>query len=263
MKHLIFGLALLATGAAAAEPDVSPLQGAEVVLLGEVHDNPGHHQMQAAAVAALKPRALVFEMLTAEQAARVGEERGDAEAMARELGWAASGWPDFSMYHPIFTAAPEAQVYGAALPREAARAALREGVAASFGENAELYGLTFKLPEDVQKAREAEQAAAHCDALPAELLPGMVDLQRLRDAMLARAAIEALDATGGPVVVITGNGHARRDGGVPEVLTRVRNALKVVSVGQAEGDRIEGEYDLVWPGPLVKRRDPCETLREG
>jgi hypothetical protein len=25
-------------------------------------------------------------------------------------------WPDFSMYHPIFTAAPEAAIYGALVP---------------------------------------------------------------------------------------------------------------------------------------------------
>ena len=36
-----------------------------------------------------------------------------------------------------------------------------------------------------QAAREAEQMAAHCDALPEDILPGFVEAQRLRDAALA------------------------------------------------------------------------------
>lgn len=262
MRGLLFAITLVSAHAAAASPDFAPLSRADIVILGEVHDNPGHHQLQAQAVAALRPVAMVFEMLTAEQASTIRDDlRSDPEHLAEV--WSNSGWPDFAMYSPILTAAPEAQVFGAALPREAARAALSSGIAASFGPEAEAYGLTVPLPESVQAARLVEQAEAHCNALPEELLPGMVDLQRLRDAMLARAALAALDARGGPVVVITGNGHARRDGGVPEVLAHLRPEVQVLTVGQAEGDRIEGTYDLVWPGPFVKRRDPCEALRGG
>ena len=102
----------VAAGMAAAEP-FSPeailRSGAEVVILGEIHDNPAHHANQAAAVAAMQPTAIVFEMLTPEQAAWVTpENRGDAAALGEALGWDGSGWPDFSMYHPIFTAAPGA-----------------------------------------------------------------------------------------------------------------------------------------------------------
>ena len=55
--------------AEALEPEDLPR--ADVVLLGEVHDNPAHHAFQAEAVAYLAPRALVFEMLTPAQAALV------------------------------------------------------------------------------------------------------------------------------------------------------------------------------------------------
>lgn len=62
----------------------------------------------------------------------------------------------------------------------------------------------------------------------------MVDIQRLRDAMLADAALEAVTQTGGPVIVITGTGHARNDWGAPYMLTQAQPDLRVLSVGQFE-----------------------------
>lgn len=251
--RLALGLCLAALPAAAQD----------IVILGEVHDNPAHHAEQAARVAALKPRALVFEMLTPDQAARLTPDLiADPEAMAEALGWASSGWPDFAMYHPIFAAAPEAAIFGALVPREAARAVLEGGLAESFGDGADAYGLTEPLPEAEQAAREALQLAAHCDALPEEMLPGMVAVQRLRDAVLARAVIRAMEETGGPVAVITGNGHARRDWGVPSYLARVAPDLEVFVLGQTEeGAPLQGGFDEVVSAPAVARPDPCAAFR--
>lgn len=240
-----------------------PLAAQDVAILGEVHDNPAHHAEQAAQVSRLQPAAIVFEMLTEEQAARVTPElRADAEALAEALDWAESGWPDFTMYHPIFTAAPEAAIYGALVPRDAARAVFDTGPAEAFGPEAARYGLDRDLDPAEQTTREAMQMAAHCDALPEEMLPGMVAVQRLRDAMLARAVIRALEETGGPVAVITGNGHARRDWGVPAVLAEVAPDLDVWVLGQTEDGRpLEGGFDAVKSAPKVERPDPCAAFQ--
>ncbi len=240
-----------------------PVAAQDVVILGEVHDNPAHHAEQARRVAALVPRALVFEMLTPEQAARVTPGLiADAEAMEEALGWAESGWPDFSMYHPIFAAAPEAAVYGAQVPRDVARAVIETGMAEAFGPDAAAYGLTEPLSDAEQAAREAMQRDAHCNALPEEMLPGMVAVQRLRDAVLARAVVRAMDETGGPVAVITGNGHARRDRGVPVYLGRVAPDLEVYALGQTEdGAPLAGGFDEVISAPAVDRPDPCAAFR--
>jgi len=240
-----------------------PVAAQDVAILGEVHDNPAHHTEQAAQVARLQPAAIVFEMLTEEQAARVTPElRGDAEALADALDWDESGWPDFSMYHPIFTAAPDAEIYGAAVPRDAARAVFDTGPAEAFGPEAARYGLDRDLDPVEQTTREAMQMAAHCDALPEEMLPGMVAVQRLRDAMLARAVVQAVDETGGPVAVITGNGHARRDWGVPAVLAEVAPDLDIWVLGQTEEDRpLEGGFDVIKSAPKVERPDPCAAFQ--
>jgi len=66
-------LAVLPARAEAIRPDALDALpgGARIVFLGEVHDNPHHHRNQARAVAATGPAALVFEMLSPAQAARV------------------------------------------------------------------------------------------------------------------------------------------------------------------------------------------------
>ncbi|MBO9466923.1 ChaN family lipoprotein [Tropicibacter sp. R15_0] len=242
----------------------APLAAQDVVFLGETHDNPGHHVQQAKRVAALSPKALVFEMLTEAKASRITPElRADQKAMRDALEWDRSGWPNFSMYYPIFAAAPEAAIFGAAVPRDDVRRLMSEPVEAVFGADAEGFGLTKSLPEEQQAEREAMQMAAHCDALPAEMLPMMVNMQRLRDAALARAVLGAFEQTGGPVAVITGNGHARKDWGAPAILALAAPELDLFSLGQGEegAGAPEGGFDEIVFSPPAKREDPCNAFK--
>jgi uncharacterized iron-regulated protein len=261
-------LAILAAGPALAVESppqaldrVATFAGADVVILGELHDNPTHHAHQARAVATLAPKALVFEMLTPEAASKMPDTLPDAATLGQIFGWEAAGWPDFSMYYPIFAAAPTARVYGAEVPRTEARRAIKDGPIAVFGPEAAAYGLTDPLPPDDQSAREAEQAKAHCDALPPDLLPAMVDVQRLRDAALARAVVQAMADTGGPVAVITGNGHARRDQGLAQPLARVAPDLSVLAIAQFEEKAPAAPpFDLWLLTPTIPRDDPCAAF---
>ena len=260
MKYLIPALALLGAPAFAEEitPDrIATLPPVEVVFLGELHDNPWHHETQAQAVEALKPAAVVFEMLTADQAARVTPDLlADPAALEQALGWGESGWPDFSMYFPIFNAAGDAAIYGVQVPRDAVRAAIMGGdIVESFGEGADQFGLTGPLEENEQAAREEEQFAAHCDALPREMLPGMVLGQRLRDATMAREISRALEETGGPVVVITGNGHARKDWGAPRLLAPAIQQRSIAQFEVVPEDHRPFDHWIVTPE--AEREDPC------
>ncbi|MEM7091260.1 MAG: ChaN family lipoprotein [Pseudomonadota bacterium] len=262
---VLTGLAFLSGASHASEkiPQIvlDAMSGMDVVILGEVHDNPNHHQIQAAAVSALAPRAVVWEMLTKENAAKINRQIvSDPAELASVLRWAESGWPPFSMYLPIFEAATDARSYGALVPRAAARRALETGAAAAFGAEADRFGLNSPLPPDEQAAREADQHAAHCEAMPIEMMPQMVEIQRLRDAVLARATLDALEDTGGPVFVITGNGHARMDRGVPVMLKRMVPGLRLYVLGQSEDGVIAGEFDGVIDSPAPDREDPCAAF---
>jgi len=260
----VFAVSTAPVGAVSLSQDAfDRLTSADIALLGEFHDNPTHHVTQADLVEKIAPAALVFEMLSPDQAARVTPDlRDDSEALAAALNWAESGWPDFAMYHPIFMAAPDAVIFGAAVPRAAARSAMEVGISASFGPGAALYGLEAPLDPVEQSDRERLQFEAHCDALPEHLLPAMVDIQRLRDARLAEAAVAALEQTGGPVVIITGNGHARTDWGAPRFLRRVAPNATVFALGQTEdGGDLPGRFDAVLDAPSVDRPDPCAAFR--
>ncbi|TCL08601.1 putative iron-regulated protein [Shimia isoporae] len=241
--------------------ELTDLPSAQVVFLGEVHDNPHHHDNQAVALAALRPAAVVFEMLTPDAAQKVTPELMNDESGLREaLDWDNSGWPDFAMYFPVFSASAGAAIFGAQVPRSSARDAVMGGdVASAFGDRAGEFGLLDALPSEQQTEREAKQMAAHCDALPAEMLPGMVLAQRLRDATLARAAVEALEATGGPVAVVTGNGHARTDWGASALIGK---NVSVLSIGQFEAaPDASVPYDFWLVTEAAEREDPCAAFR--
>ncbi len=212
----------------------------------------------------MQPAALVFEMLTPALALRAQDlSDADAASLDSALEWTARGWPEFGMYHPIFLAAPGAAIFGGDLPGAKVRQALAEGAMAAMGPGGALFGLDEPLPPGEQAAREADQQDAHCGAMPADMLPGMVEAQRLRDAALARAVLAALAETGGPVAVITGNGHARRDRGVPVALLAAAPDLDVVSVGQFESAPApDAPFDHLALAPApADRGDPCDAFR--
>lgn len=235
----------------------TPLTAQDVVVLGETHDNPGHHIRQAGELVALSPRAVVFEMLTSDQAARIESRTPDAIRAA--TGWDDSGWPEFPLYAPVFAALGEAQIFGGGLDRALVRQAITDGAAAVLDDPR--FDLS-DLPEEEQATREAEQQEAHCNALPEEMLPGMVEAQRLRDAALTRAVLTAIDETGGPVALITGNGHARKDRAVPLMLARVAPDLVVDVLGQFEEMPEEGApFDRWAISPAPEREDPCAAFQ--
>ncbi len=267
--HAIIGaFALIAGyGASSALADTASVVRAaeafDVVILGEVHDNPNHHATQAELLDRLAPRAVVFEMLSPEEAGGLTPEvAASPEVLRQYLDWDNSGWPDLTFNAPLFQYASTRAAFGAEVPRDEARLAFQNGAAAVFGSDAARFGLTSALPEDEQTAREAEQLAAHCDVLPVEILPGFVAAQRLRDAHLARAVLQALATSGAPVVVITGNGHARTDWGIPAVLAVAAPEVRVFSLGQVEGERPDtAPFDAVLAAPAPARDDPCAAFQ--
>lgn len=238
-----------------------------IVILGEVHDNPAHHDNQARVVSALQPEALVLEMVPQEREALVNELRAEGaerEEIADALKWSESGWPDFDFYAQILEAAPEARIFGGGQPSSDVRRAMVEGAAGPFGPDAAIYGLDQPLEPEEQAHREAMMADAHCDAVPGEVLSGMVEAQRFRDAGLADAALWARTMTGGgQVVVITGNAHADLVRGMPEALRVADPGADVIALGQLEAEPAEEDeapFDFVIVTEAPEREDPCAVF---
>ena len=247
------------------------LRGADVIVVGEVHDNPIHHLVQADLLRRLRPAAVAFEMLTPDAAADVRAHLaggGDAMGISDVAGWQNSGWPDWRIYAPVFQAAAGAYIEGGAVPRPALMAAIRSGQTRISDPGLAAW-LSRPLPAPLQQAAEKQMIAAHCGKLPEQAAPGMVRAQRLRDASFAAAVLRARQAALGPVILITGSGHARRDRGVPAALARAAPDLRVISVGQVESDNLRDglpteKYQMLYDHTVVTqpitRPDPCTVF---
>ena len=265
----------MATGARMTSAElVRALRQADYVILGEVHDNPEHHRRQARLTERIAPAGLAFEMIPegSEEGIHVFLEQGGARSeIGPAIGWERLGWPDWQMYAPIFTAAPQAYLAGGAVPRTDLRKAVRDGAAAAFGAGAWDYGLSETLGPEIEAEMVQEMITAHCGRLPPAMAPGMVESQRLRDASFAHALRRAAKVGGGRAVLITGNGHARTDRGVPAALAVAEPTARVLALGQIEvedertdladyGGKEGLPYDFVWFSPRAEREDPCAAF---
>ncbi len=260
IKQAIWATAFLYATAAASDiapdgsaiisqPMIARMAAADVVFLGEIHDNALHHQGQAKIIAALKPEVVVFEMLSSTQAALVNEiGTENLDTLGQRIGWEAAGWPDFNIYAPIFAALDTAQVVGAA---------------AVFGAGAAGFGLTQAVPQPQLERRMQMQFDAHCAAMPMDMMGGMVEAQRLRDAYFADASLKALKTYGAPIVVIVGNGHARRDWGVPAMIALAATDVTTIAVGFVEVPSLDDDprFDITLATARALRGDPCDAFR--
>jgi uncharacterized iron-regulated protein len=247
------------------------------VLLGETHDNPDHHALQARLLGAIlaegRRPALGFEMLDPEQQAAVDAVlEGPAPspaALAAAVGWDRSGWPAFAFYAPIFQLGLDAKlpVVAANLSRPAAREIIHGGAEAIPPEVRALLERAGPLSPEDERALREEMAALHCGQLPEHLLGPMVLSQRARDAQLARAL--AGRATPDGAVLVTGAEHAREDRGAGAFLALTgATPDEVVSVAFREVDPAERKppagplpWDFVVFTPGVDRGDPCAGMR--
>jgi uncharacterized iron-regulated protein len=248
---------------------VAALRNARIVVLGEVHDNAVHHARQARLVRRLRPGGIAFEMVpsASEEGIQVFlAQGGSRRGIGPAIGWDRLGWPDWALYAPIFAAAPDAYVAGGGVQRSALRIAINTTAAVAYGAGAADFGLDRPVDPVVRAEIEDEMIAAHCNKLPREAAAGMVEAQRLRDARFAAATLRASLEGRGSAVLITGNGHARTDRGVPAYLRQILPSETVLSVGMVElvpgADAVSAAkglpFDYVWFSDPAERADPCE-----
>lgn len=240
-------------------------------LIGEAHDNPVHHEIQLAVLDALGESGLrpvvAFEQLDREHDAALQKALADRNRTAETLAEAARfnrkawRWP---YYRPLIEAAlrHDMPVRAANLSRADARRVVQLG-AGTF----ERPSMWTELHERVLREGIVE---GHCRRLPDVAVPGMAAAQRARDATLARALLDP-----GPdgAVLFAGNGHVRRDLGVPLHLRQARPGEPILSLGLLEVEAGQTDprhyarpsaagipYDYVWLTARADRDDPCKAL---
>jgi uncharacterized iron-regulated protein len=233
----------------------APAGTAEVLLLGEQHDQSDHQRQIGEQVQALVDQdrlgALVLEMADAGRDTAALTRIASEESVKAALAWDDDGW-QWRRYGPIVMRAVRAgiPVIGGNVSRRDLRGAMAQ---------AELDG---QVPESARaRLREAVEQG-HCGLLPAAQLPAMARMQIARDRRLAETTLAARrTARGGQVVVLhAGAQHVATDRGVP---------LHLVALGVPPAQMHSvafGDVDL----PVDERRpalyepqpDPCDELRE-
>ncbi len=272
---------------------------ARFALLGEVHDNADHHLWQAWAIRTISklrgsrivegaPQIdiIAMEMVRTDQLPALDKFYGrevivprprKPRDFARMLKWSKSGWPDFKIYAPIIKQALHEQIaiVPASVSREFTRRLSKDGAAALA--DGELTRLTLGSPLDQQlgDALATEIRDSHCGMIPDQAIPRMSFIQRFRDATMADTLLSVAEGKGG--ILIAGNGHTRRDRGVPWYLEKrgvpAGEIVSLAIVEVSEGETNPESYserasagtltaDFVVFTPRHDRPDPCEEMRK-
>ncbi len=253
------------------------LARARFVLLGEVHDNAEHHRLRRDLLAGLvrdgRRPAIAMEQFDREhQPALERVQNGPAPTpeLLKTAGYFNSqGWT-WDYYEPIIRLALDHRlpIIAANMTRTDAVRVSTEGTTAVFGEAAvSAFGLDQPLPDAALQTLDQVIEDGHCGQAPPDILPGMVAAQRARDAVMA----DTLQAHA-PAVLIAGNGHVRRDFGVPHYLAhypmgddvRVVGFIEVDADQPAPNDYVSAglpEYDYIAFTPGTERPDPCKDIR--
>lgn len=252
----------------------------DVLILGEAHDNPHHHRLRTTL---LKANAIAMEHVRADQQPgldafnaldRDTEGGATVADFTAKLDWAKSGWAKYP-FDPLLAAVVAARVpvYAGDPPRDLLRKVAQVGLEALPGPERARLQLDRPLGAALEAAAASEIETAHCGKLPKAAIPRMALAQRYRDAHLADATLRAA-AAHGSAVLLTGNGHARTDRGVPWYIRARAPATKVVSVVLAEVEERRGDpetyvprdpdgrpaADFVILTPTIDREDPCKAF---
>ena len=264
---------------------VNAVADADVVLIGETHDNPDHHKLQAWLISQLahkgKHPGVVMEMIGADKAETLASyqvaSNATADGVGSTLDWNNSGWPDWAIYRPIVDAALGAGY--TILPGDASKAQIREvgerGLRALPDAEIDRLGVGRVLPAKLSAALVEDLKVSHCNQLQDTDVAKMTEVQRFRDAVLADNVLKAVQKSGG-AVLIAGDGHVRSDRGVPYYLHARAPGLKVVSILLKEvetgvenpADAVPRDPDgkpaanFVWFTARSDRVDQCDALRQ-
>ena len=262
---------------------VNRLARARFVLLGENHDNPDHHRLQAELLRQLidvgRRPALGFEMLDVDDAPTIAKHLAsdpkDAAGLGEAVGWNQRGWPDWTFYQPIAQVALEAglPIVGMNLRRSTVETLRRDGVTGLERSVVRQLELNRPVPPDIGKKMASEIRKSHCGYAPEDRIGTMIIIQRARDARMADRMIAAGRHDG--TVLVVGAGHTRIDYGIPTHLRSKTRGQTLVSLAflEVQGDKTVPEayavgfardmlpFDYVWFTPRRANLDPCEEFK--
>jgi uncharacterized iron-regulated protein len=185
-------------------------------------------------------------------------ECADADCVVARAAPAKAGWT-WRYYAPVIALALEYRLplLAANLSRADASKVVGGGFAAALPPALIADYRLDALSPALLSAQRTEVRDSHCGLLPESMVEPMARAQVARDVTMAET-LRAHRAQG--VVLLAGNGHVRRDIGVPYWLRQAGLAPHAVGFLEPDGDA--SAFDEVERIPAVERPDPCAALKE-
>lgn len=245
----------------------------DLVLIGEKHDNPDHHRLEARLLDALLPRnsSVVMEMLDDNQiqSGKVFQATDKSQDLKVALKWNDKGW-SWDDYGPLVSQVSRSgnPLLSGNISRDQIKDIYARGQKAL--QQDERLSSALNVPSELREQLLDEVYTQHCKMMPKERLTPMVDIQLARDARMAYA-LNSIESA--PAVLIAGSFHVRKDSAVPLHLNLQRADKSVAVVMLSEVDAIIKDYpthlktltksaDYVWFTPRSTDEDYCERLKK-
>ena len=247
---------------------IAAIHDADIILLGEIHDNLFQHRARADIISKIQAKefTIVSEHLVfGSEIIYSGRLLEDLETIGfNKKAWS---WPVHEVLYQRFEEL-RLPIFGGNLSQEDINNIY---VGKRFSQSDTLTPIVKRSALDRQSKDKLfnDLVLGHCGVVEEDLLSFMFKVQRLRDASFAYIASKVA-----PAIVIAGNGHVRRDYGVPQILKKMSPNSNVISIAFLEIDKLskttdnlikklfkDTDTDYIWLTEPVSRVDPCEKLR--
>lgn len=230
------------------------LKMADVIYLGETHDNADHHAAQLDIIKKIidsgKKPVIGFEFFSRQQSSwllnftsnnkhsfRPLKKEHAGTLLRQRLGW--NDRTDWPYYFPFIELAKEhgLQVFGADLDKgiriRITRAGVEEMSAIEKSEVPEVYA---EDSAEYQKLIFEDLRAGHCNMASDKLIKKLYKTISIRNAFMAQSIhmVQKNLEQQQPVVMILGRGHVNYNGGLVTQLNYLNDKLKQLNIGLYE-----------------------------
>ena len=248
------------------------LADARYILVGETHDNTEQHRVEATIIDHLsglhRSTSVSFEMIDDRQGRFLqGRKYSSSGELIDLLKQVDSGWNYEVYYSNLFDSVIRAgfRILPANVDRAHLLDMMNKHAAPVPAAQKDLISRT-PLSQKNLDVMQQDLLDSHCGVLrPAQVQP-MIRGQRIRDATMA---LSLLRSGAQYKVLIAGDGHVRKDLGVPRYIHSSNTPLISIGVLEVEADLNRPDYyaqdwnndklpfDYVWFTARAQRKDPC------
>lgn len=231
------------------------LQQYDYVLLGENHDNPDHHLLQAKlisdlAIAGKKPT-VVMEMLAVNSWQGQPKNWTKVQSLQQIASQQNLGW-SWEIYTPILEVIVQHNLNLIAGNIESKELHAKLMVKINEADEISTQELIteYRITPNAMKALEHSIVESHCGHANADMIQFMTQAQLRRDHVITTALLEQNKPEDKPVVLIAGAGHVRNDYAISAQLLNRHRILSFISIAF-----IEVQSDLKSPQEYLPKDD--------